>query len=484
MPSDAVITPATPSTTKTADVADLLKKVETLAESQQKSAKALEALVDKSSASPARKSPLGYVAGEGPHIRKGESALTSRGFSYVRLIQAMTKLIDADQAKVEIDLHNRLQKLYVDKFGYDKVEKNSILVPLSSAFLATSCPEEQQFAQEMGQLVKAGLNGLDWQEYMAVRKTLSYTDETALGSFVAPPVQGELIELFRNREVFMNAGARVMPLPPNGRIVFPKQTGPSAAYWVGESVAITESSPTSGDLTLQAKKLAALVKVPNELFRFSSVSMEMFLRDDIARVCSLKLDSALLQGVGGTTSPKGLINYANIGTHTATTVGANGNTFEPEDISQMVAKVEEQNAVFRGFVMRPQLWSGLVNRRADAVSAGDKKGPFVFNYLRGFDQDMKLESGTNANLYGFPVWKSTNISNTRSKGSASNLTYVLGGDFNDYIIGMSAVMEFAISTQGTEPFTQDQTWLRGIMLCDGGPRHEASFILCDTLVNG
>src|SRR5581483_11579721 len=102
------------------------------------------------------------------------------------------------------------------------------------------------------------------------------------GSFVAPPIQGELIELFRNREVFMRAGARAMPMPPNGRIVFPRHTGPSSAYFIGENTSITTSEQTSGDLTLQAKKLAARVTVPNELFRFSSVSMEMFLRDDIA----------------------------------------------------------------------------------------------------------------------------------------------------------------------------------------------------------
>ena len=97
---------------------------------------------------------------------------------------------------------------------------------------------------------------------------------------------------------------------------------------------------------LQAKKLAMINKVPNELFRFSSVSVEMFLREDISRVLALALDLALLEGVGSQYRPKGLINYANITPHTSVDSGTttNGYHFQPEDVSQMVAKTEEQKA--------------------------------------------------------------------------------------------------------------------------------------------
>ena len=424
----------------------------------------------------------GFLEGA-PAARKGESVLTSRGYSYAKLFQLMAKMTDADDAKVEVGVHNALHKLYVERYGYSKAEKNSILAPMSAALLAQQSPEDAKYAIELGDMIKAGSIGVDPDQIAWMRqKTLSYTDETALGSTVAPPVQGELIDLLRNNEVFMQAGARVMALPPNGRIVFPRQTAPSSAYWVGENTTITDSEPTTGDVTLSAKKLAALVKIPNELFRFSSINIESFVREDIAKVCGLKLDSALLQGVGATTSPKGIINYDNINTHTALTVGVDGNTFQPEDVALMIGKVEEQNAVFKSFIMRPLLYTALVNRRADAVTAADGKGPFVFQYLRGLDENFPLTRGAPANLYGYPCYKSTNVSNTRAKGVATNLSYILGGDFTDYMIGMSAVMEFALNTQAQDAFTKDQTWIRGIMLVDGAPRHEKSFILCDTLV--
>jgi len=210
--------------------------------------------------------------------------------------------------------------------------------------------------------------------------------------------------------------------------------------------------------------------------------VEMFLREDISRVLALRLDKSLLEAAGSTNEPKGLINYAGITSHTATTVGSNGNTLEPEDISQMIGKVEEQNASFKAFVMRPLMYAAIANRRADAVSAGDKKGPFVFNMFRELNANIDFSRGAPGNLYGCPVYKSTQISGARSKGSASNLSYILGGDFSDYLVAMSGAIEFQISTQGDTPFTTDQTWYRGIMYCDGAPRHEASFVLCDNLV--
>lgn len=462
--------------TATADL-DTIKQ---LAESQNKIAEVLEKL---STNDPARKSPF-----NAPHIRKGEDPNSSRGYSFVRVAQAFAKLRSWDDCKTEVDIHNKLQKRLVDEMGMEKSEKNSFFVPVSADLMNSLTDNDVALSNHIREVVNAGVAGYSQGEYKNwanyVRKTLSWTDETALGSFVSPPVQGEMIDLLRNNETFLKAGATMLAMPPNGRIVYPKHTGPSSAYWVGESQQITASEPTSGDVTLQAKKLAALVKIPNELFRFASVNLEMFLRDDVAKVLALKMDSAFLQGVGSSNAPKGIINYPNINFHTASKTGAAGDTFQPEDVALMIGKTEEANAVFNGFVMRPLMYTALVNRRSDAATPGDKAGPFVFQYLRGLDQRFPLDRDTPANLYGYNAWKSTNVSNTRTKGSASNLTYILGGDFSDYIVGMASVLEFAVSTQGDTPFQNDQTWLRGILLCDGAPRHEASFTLCDQLVIG
>lgn len=458
----------------------VLDKLDAVASGQEKLTQALSALAE-----PRDKS----ARAAGPFVRKGESALTSRGYSFCKLFRKMRGEIENDHAKVEIDVHNRLQQLYVNRFGYEKAQANSILAPMGTQYIAQVDSDGDAFARELGEMVKAGVTGYDRDELESLRrkhwgrtKALSWLDETTGGALVAPPIQGELIELLRNNEVFMQAGSRMIAMPPSGRIVFPRQTAAGAAFWVGESQQITDSTPTTGDLVLSSKKLGVIVKIPNELFRYSSVSVEMFVREDIARVMALRMDKSFLESPGSTLEPKGIINYANITKHTAGTVGANGNTFEPEDIAKMIGKVEEANATFRTWIMRPLMWVALVNRRADAVNAGDKKGPFLFNVWRQLGDDMSLTRTGLANLEGYPVLKSTQVASNRVKGSGTDLTYILGGDFTDFIIAMGGVIEFMLNTQGDTAFQNDQTWIRGINYVDGGPRHEASFVVSDTLL--
>ncbi len=216
---------------------------------------------------------------------------------------------------------------------------------------------------------------------------------------------------------------------------------------------------------------------------FSAIPIEAFVREDMTKVIALKMDKTLLEDPGSATTPKGLINYANITNFTSSDPGTitDGYRFQPNDPYNMVAAVEEKNATFKAFIMRPLLWSTLVTRRADAVTAGDAKGPFVFNIIREVSTDMNVERLRVGNLMGYPVYKTTQLSITRSKGASTNLTYILGGDFTDYLVAMGGALEFQVSTQGDTPFTTDQTWFRGILYYDGAPRHEASFVFTDQL---
>src|SRR5439155_24686078 len=85
-------------------------------------------------------------------------------------------------------------------------------------------------------------------------------------------------------------------------------------------------------------------------------------------------------------------------------------------------------------------------------------------------------------LYGTPVIRSSQVSNTRTKGSGTNLTYVLLGYFPDWIVARMAVMEFLASGLGDTALQNDQTYLRGIQHIDAGARHGASFVFCDNLL--
>jgi HK97 family phage major capsid protein len=355
-------------------------------------------------------------------------------------------------------------------------------VPLATAHLPAFEPRGMKLKAELRAKMTADADRFDpeeaaWlQRRMGIRtKALGTTSDLAGGSLVGFPALGELIDLQRNLEVFAAAGAQEIALPPNGRIQFPKQTGGSTAYWVGESTAVTESQPTTGSLDLQAKKLGVLVKMNNELLRFASPSAEGLVRLDMARQAALKADLAMLEGTGGT-QIRGLLTYSDVTLHTATTTGTDGDTFQPEDVALMESKLPDAVSAPSAWVMRKNMFAALMNRRADAVSAADHAGPFVFNQRRNAADPLI------ADLYGTPVVRSAQVANTRAKGASTSLTYVLLGYFPDWIIARLGVMEFLASGLGDTALVNDQTVLRGIQHIDAGPRHAPSFVMCDQLV--
>lgn len=58
------------------------------------------------------------------------------------------------------------------------------------------------------------------------------------------------------------------------------------------------------------------------------------------------------------------------------------------------------------------------------------------------------------------------------------------GYFPDWVTARMGVMEFFASGHGDTALTNDLTFLRGIQHLDAGPRHPASFVLCDKLIVG
>jgi HK97 family phage major capsid protein len=428
-----------------------------------------------------------FNGGNAPHAREGEDVMGSRPYSFYKAMGSVRRnpFVSESEAKIEHDLSSRLGKIYSEQAGYYK-SPGSLLVPMSWQFIATLDPE---LGAECKALTKGGppTDPAEINYYMkkfGVEKTLSWIDESLGGSLVPPPQQMELIELLRNNAALLLAGASSISMPPNGRAIWPRQTAAAQGFWAGEGEPGVASDQATGDLILTAKKAMAFTRVNNELFRFAGINVEQFVRNDLAQVLALLFDKAGMEGVGSNKSPKGLIQYANITNFIASVTGANGNTLSPQDIYLMTAAVFGKNAKFTSWVLRPELWGLLQSKRWDTITAGDGAGGFVWGLLRAAGDDSGVERGASWHLGGYKMVQSTNVSNKRVKGSGTNLSYILGGDFPDLKIAMSGVVEIAQSTQGDQVFLNDETFIRAINYCDIAPAHEASFVWCDQLGTG
>ena len=368
-----------------------------------------------------------------PWVTSGPVGQDSAGYSVLKAAAFALGYLGPDQAKEEIHVHQQLTALYKTYGFVPHYGHHSFLVPLATAHLPAFEPHGQKLQQEIRakMATDAGRFDPDEANWIAGKvgiktKALGTISDIAGGSLVGFPVLGELIDLQRNLEVFAAAGAQEVALPPNGRLQFPKLTGGSTAYWVGESTAVTESAPATGNLDLQAKKLGVLVKVNNELLRFASPSAEGLIRLDMARTAALKADLAMLEGTGGT-QIKGLLSYSDIATLTAGSPGTDGDTFAAQDVAKMHAKLPDAVAAPTAWVMRKDMHAALMSRRADALTASDAAGLFLFQPMRSVTDPPSLE------LYGAKVVRSGQVSNTRAKGAGTNLTYILLGYFPDWM---------------------------------------------------
>jgi HK97 family phage major capsid protein len=470
------------------DLATLQKQVEASNKSFTDLSSKFDQLISHMKKTPATGTPTPDQAFGLPHARKGENPLSSRGLYFSKMIGVLSGGVDPKQAKVELDIHNRLSNIYKDNYecgGLGRGGVGPFLMPLSTQFMQDEFVP-QDFRSEMKSLVLAGVDGADAGEMRAMRmksllgqgysaKALSWLQEGTGGAIVAPAEQGELIELLRNKEALVNAGARVVPLPPQGRLKYPRQTSPSNTYWVGENSPITESIIGTGEVTLQAKKLAVLIKAPNELIRFASPAAEALLRDDMTKSLALGLDLAGLEGFGTDTRPLGIVNMPFINRISSSQQTANGDKVVGPDFYRMIAAVEESNAEFEAYIMRPKTLYKAYQLRADAVAQGDAQGAFLFNLIR------EAQDGVEATIAGYPVVKSTQVSQSHTKGGGTTLTYVVGGMWSDLLIGMFGAIEFAATTMGDTSFANDQTWVRGILSADVQARHQAAFVLLDSL---
>ena len=470
-------------------MANVKTEADALREENDTLKKAISVLKEKERTPASRAVPSGA-----PFVTTGPVGQDSRGFSLLKAVGAMRGFVPADQAKAELGACEKFEKALRDTHTEPhKREPGSIMLPLAMDHLPPET-NDHEGARVMKSMFAAGMANYDPEEAAwtarrimksaasgTVYKTaMSYLQDSIGGTLVAPPQMGELIELVRPKECLMAAGATSVPIPANGRITWPRATGPTSFYWVGENTATTESNPTTGQVAMQARKGGVLTRVPNELFRFASVAADAFIRNDAAKSIALGIDYAGLYGTGGAAQPKGLtlytganevIDYA--GSSPAPTgLGATGNDLKPEDAYYMIGLVEDRNFEFSGWIMRPTLANSIAGFRADAAAPSDKAGQFVQGMMRAISEKLPGD-----NWGGYKVTKSAVVKATDSKGGGTaNLTDVLGGQWEHLMVGTFGAVEVASSVHGDSTFPQDQTLIRSLVFTDVVPRYEGAFV--------
>lgn len=453
----------------------VLAEVKKLNASVEAQGKEITELKKKSAANPRVKDVFG--------IRRGPDTMSSKPYSFLKALSLYKGYSSPQQAPLEADISKRMCKAMKES-GYTPDHDNMMFVPLWTDALGD---EHHEFRQEIKSLMRQpDVDYVDQLKWMVKRgdwqqKDLSWLTDNIGGSLVPAAAQGELIDYLRNVAALIGAGAPTFPLPPQGSISFPKQTGAMTAGWIGEKSTISKSDLATGSVMLRAKKLGVRGSIPNELFKYSNPAADAMVRNDAGRVLALALDLSGLEGTGGL-QPTGLIVGTGgqaILTYTASVVGANGNTFAPQDWSKLLGVIENSNGIVNenavGFICRPKFYRFSDAYRADALSAGDQAGTFV-------DLLKSIQDKPQKTKVGYPVVTSNQVSGTRTKSGGTTLSYVIAGDWSQLLIGMGPALELDMNPWGDTQWQTDQTEIRGIMQADIAHRHRESFAWCDQLL--
>ena len=279
------------------------------------------------------------------------------------------------------------------------------------------------------------------------------------GYTVQTEVMG-LIDILRNRMLVRRMGAQVLS-GLEGDLAFPRQTGTTTLYWVGENPGadVTESNATFDQVPLAPKTAQATTAYTRQFLAQSSMDVEAFVRNDLIQINALGLDLAAINGSGTANQPTGILNTTGIGSVVG---GANGGAPTWSHIVQLETEVAIDNADIGTL-------GYLTNAKVRGKLKETEKASGTAQFVWG---DNMAEPGF-GELNGYRAGVSNQVPSNLTKGTGTNLSAIIFGNWADLIMGEWGVIELIV-----DPYSMKKQGLvevTSIMMVDIAIRHPESF---------
>ena len=254
-------------------------------------------------------------------------------------------------------------------------------------------------------------------------------------------LSGSFIEILRNKMAIMEAGVTMLT-GLEGNISIPKQDGTTSAYWVGEGGAPTEGQQSFTQISMTPKTIGAFTDFTRRTLLQSSIDIEAFVRDDIAKKIALELDRTAIYGTGSSNQPLGLKDTSGIGSQSLTSFG----TFS--EYIGMETDVAVANA--EGGSMKY-----LINASARGALKSTEKasntGMFVFdnNQINGYDAIVSNQLVNNDAIFGdfsqfiVGMWSGLDLTVDPYAGATAGTVRIIALQDIDYAIRQAGAFCFA-----------------------------------------
>jgi HK97 family phage major capsid protein/HK97 family phage prohead protease len=276
---------------------------------------------------------------------------------------------------------------------------------------------ELEIEQEMRSRTNRTPQGMFIPESALVARALNKATEGA--DLVATNLQSSLfIEALRARLVTGRLGATILN-DLQGDVKIPRKTADVTAYWIGGdgSDAITESTPTTDNLTMAPKTVGARTIISRKMLIQATPAAEEMVRESIMSAIRQAIDKQAMVGTGSGNTPVGILNVSGIGSKEY----ANAGTPDFEDVVDLEGALMADDADFGqlGYVAHSGIATTL------------KKTPIVSG------QDTMIWTATGegeGRLNGYRALTSNNLSSG----------FMLFGNWADLLIGYWSGIDFIV----------------------------------------
>jgi HK97 family phage major capsid protein len=329
-----------------------------------------------------------------------------------------------------LNTHNTTEARDIAKYSVLKAVR-STLPPSHDSYQELSGIEKEMHeealkeARGMGEAVK----GVGIPQMLIAQRDNSITMATQPedGGVLVQKEVRPVLDFLRAKSVLRELGVQFLT-GLVGNIGMPEMSAGAVSTWKGEVETLDKSNQKFVEREFSPNRLGTFAIRSKQFLAQTAPSIEQMLRNDLQNSVVQKLEQTAINGLGTGSIPQGILQNSNVN---QVALGANGGAFTRGTMIALMAAVMNNNIPLTnpGFLMNVNTMAALMNTKLDAGS-----GLFLMNSID--------------NLGGYKAAVTTNVPGDITKGSGTNLSAAIFGNWNDLLIGQWGGLDIT-----TDPYT-------------------------------
>ncbi|GAA4419914.1 phage major capsid protein [Acidovorax lacteus] len=318
---------------------------------------------------------------------------------------------------------------------------------------------EREASEECARRFKMGTKGL-LLPFDVLARDFTVGTAAEAGNLVPTQLRDDLFaDVLRNRLALSRLGVTML-YGLTSNIDLPRKTVGSAAGFVTEIAAASETQPNTGKVTMSPKRISAFIEFSKQAVIQSAMAVEPMLRQDLNSEIAVQMENAAINGSGSGANPRGIRNVSGIGSVIGGTNGAQLNWGHLVGLESACANANAEPDQTAGYLIntRTRGWTKTVQKAANL--------PFIWD-------------GGNTPLNSYRAEVTNNVPNTLTKGTASGVcsSVIYSSDWSMFVLGTFGAVEILLDEITLATTGMNRLIVNAFM--DAGCRRPANFAAMD-----